>query len=140
MMKYTFALPLLIFLQSLYAADGWTPPVIISPSGKNNTTPQICCQGNGDAIAIWQAEPGDFILAAQFDINTFSWLSPATLTSGFFAIDPQVACDQLGHAFAVYAVDNMGRRIIPSYFNGLNWTPFPPISNPTSNVPNVCHY
>lgn len=143
-MKRFFQLISILCITSLHSENGWSPGVAISTPGQDSLNAQICCDGNGNAISIWQATefvPTDLIKAAQFDFETLSWLSPVLVSSGTATDSPNICCDSFGNAFAVWAQNILGNQVIfAAYFNGSIWLSFSPLSDPSQNstVPRVC--
>lgn len=89
--------------------DMWTTPLTLSAAGITASTPAICCDPNGNAVAVWaETGPGN-VRSARYTAATQSWSSPIdVITGGIATADPQVSCDSSGNAIAVWHAFSLG--------------------------------
>jgi len=93
-----------VFARSAAAAPAWLAPVTVSAAGQHASVPQIALDGGGNAVAVWCRYDGTHtIVQSAFRPAGGAWQAPVALSAaGRDALDPQVAFDAAGDAFAVW--------------------------------------
>jgi PKD domain len=87
------------------AGGAWQPAVGLSGYGESASEPKVAFDGQGDAVAVWDAYDGfTFEVQAAFKPAGGAWESPVDLSSEEIpgAGEPQVAFDGQGDATAVW--------------------------------------
>jgi len=112
--------------------DSWSARQSISQSGKDSRTPDICCDSDGNAFAVWIEDTGTNTIVLTSRYNGSVWNTPEVLSDpSQDAFEPQVCCDESGNAFAIWRGKNGTDEPIQSArFNGSIWLPFEDLSPP----------
>jgi len=86
------------------AAPAWLAPATLSAAGQHASAPQIALDGDGNAVAVWHRFDGTHtIVQSAVRPAGGAWQPPVALSApGADAVDPQVAFDGAGDAFAVW--------------------------------------
>lgn len=103
--------------QFTLATESWTAPITLSAAGVTATSPAICSDPNGNAIAVWR-ETGGALRSARYNAATQVWSAPILIATGIATSAPEVSCDPNGNAVAVWTSFIMGSLIAQaSYFD-----------------------
>jgi len=93
---------------SFTTADGaWQSAAVIETGATSAINPQIDIDTNGNAIAVWAQSNGGSVFniyANRYDASTGMWGTPIEIANDVEDIrDPQIAMDNNGNAFVVWA-------------------------------------
>lgn len=110
---------------------GWSAPVDISAhdiTGNDAAFPQIICNNNGDAYAVWQQYNGvrnDVIISTR-DVGRGVWSAPTVLSTseapGLGDTRPKIAVDQTGNMIVVWNNSDVGAVQSVVKQKGQRWT------------------
>ncbi len=93
------------------AGGTWQAPVDITARSEEGDEPQIAFDKQGDALAVWQADPvSEWVLESAFMPAGGSWQPPVVMSAPGFARGPSVAFNGQGEATVVWAQWTHGVR------------------------------